>query len=86
MPTKKELEEQRVQRNKAIAAKRQRTIAMKVKAVEQVKKRKERRKKFMELSAKPIVWIFAIFGFGNAVYWIIKGAVKVIEYLSSHWI
>lgn len=80
MPTKKEI------RNKEIAVKRQKTIAMNVKAVVQVKKRRERRKKFMELSAKPIVWIFAIFGFANAVYWIVQSVVWVINYLSSHWV
>lgn len=80
MPTRKEI------RNKEIAAKRSKTIAIRIAMVEKAKRRRERRKKFMELSAKPIVWIFAIIGFSSTIYWVVMGAVWVINYLSSHWV
>ena len=73
-------------RNKEIAAKRMRTIAAKKAAEEKRIKMKARRDKFLAFSAKPIVWIFAIFGFGSAIYFVVKGAIFAIQYLISNWL
>jgi len=42
---------------------------------------KLRQKKFNEFTSKPIVWIFAIFGWGHALYYLFKLVVLVLKAL-----
>jgi len=64
---KKEAE---AKRYKDIAAKRQQTIQAKKDKAEKALAKRARTKKLQSYGTKPIFWIFFIFGWMNAFYWL----------------
>lgn len=68
-------------KKEATLAKRTSTIESNKKADEKAKARKVRAKKFNEFTSKPIVWLFALFGWGHALYYLIELVVLVLRAL-----
>lgn len=65
--------------------KRLATMALKKKVDEKKTTKKLRRKKFMEFSSKPIVWMFAVFGWLMSLYWVWRIGLLLIEFIKNHW-
>lgn len=68
------------EKKKQLAAQRRSdTIERNLKAEEAKKARRARQKKFNDFTSKPIVWVFAIVGWGHALYYLFKLVVLVLK-------
>ena len=70
--TIKAKKEAKEKKNKEIAEKRAATIKAKIEAKEKIQAAKARKKKLQSYGTKPIFWIFFLFGWTNAFYWLYK--------------
>ncbi len=79
--TRKLNEKALLKKRKTTSAKRIKTIEKNEKAFNKIVSHKERAKKFNEFTSKPIVWLFALFGWGHAFYYLFELIVLVLRSL-----
>lgn len=77
--TRKANEAAEARKKAAVAAKRASTIERNKSLEAKKVATKVRQKKFNEFTSKPVVWGFAIFGWGHALYYLFKLVVLVLK-------
>lgn len=77
---KKNQEAERAKKDLA-SQRRTKTIEVSKKLDARKQARRERRKKFNQFTSKPIVWLFAIVGWGHVFYYLFKLTLLVLSSL-----
>lgn len=66
---------------KEATKKRAKTIEVNKKILAKKQARRDRRRKFNQFTSKPVVWVFALVGWGHAIYYLFQLVVIVLQAL-----
>lgn len=75
---KKNQEESQAKKDSTVK-KRARTVEISIRLEARKQARRDRARKFNQFTSKPIVWIFAIVGWGHALYYLFQLVVLILR-------